>query len=168
MKYVVTLLIVMVLVMGSLAARPLWAQSQPALLIESATAEQQATLPLKIEVRPTMCPCELVLLDAPRGVSGMVAEFTDRLATVVGSSLIGAGGSANPSSTSWIFVPGVTSTVNKVTKREIWQASWTDTLDEIGLGSTDVVLLTYNIPLTADLTSLKVDDDDGNIIVSWP
>ena len=154
MKYVVTLLIVLVLVMGSLAARPLWAQS--------------GALPAIVEVRPTMCPCDLVLLDAPRGVSGMLAEFTDRLATVVGPSLVGAGGSAAAPSTSWIFVPGVNSTVKKVTKREIWQAAWTDTLDEIGFGATQVVLLTYNIPLTAELTRLEVDDDDGNRIVTWP
>lgn len=98
----------------------------------------------------------------------MLAEFTDRKAIVVGPSLIGAGGSPSPSSTNWIFVPGVNSNVTKVTKREIWQASWTDTLDEIGLGATDVVLLTYNIPLTADLTRIVIDDDDGNSILVWP
>ena len=128
---------------------------------------QSSTLPSIVKIRPTLCPCEVFLEEVPMGVSGMLAEFTDRKAVVVGPSLIGAGGVSTPSS-EWIFVPGITTNVSKVTKREIWQASWADTLDQVGIGAIDVVLLTYNIPLTAELTRIVIDDDDGNVIVVWP
>lgn len=129
---------------------------------------QSTTLPPSVEIRPTLCPCEIVLLDAPRGVSGFLAEFTDSVATSVGPNLIGAGGSSATPSTEWIFQSGVTSSIQNVSKREIWQVAWSDTLDEIGLGSTNVLLHTYLIPTTASVTKIVIDDDDGNIILVWP
>ena len=161
MRYLIVGLIALAVTITALSFSPLFAQSPPVPTVLS------GTLPSEVQIRPTLCPCEIVLLDAPRGVSGMLAEFTDRKAVVVGPSLIGAGGVSTPSS-EWIFVPGITTNVSKVTKREIWQASWADTLDQIGIGTTDVVLLTYNIPLTAELTRIVIDDDDGNVIVVWP
>lgn len=154
-KYLIGVLIVVVTGLAFQTAMPLFAQS--------------GTLPSSVEIRPTLCPCEIVLLDAPTGVSGFLAEFTDSAAKVVaGPNLVGAGGNTAPSSTEWIFVPGGGSTqLLQVTVREIWQVVWDDLLDELGPGR-DVVILTHDIPVTASLTRLIVDDDDGTRIVTWP
>ena len=154
-KYVISILIGMILVTGSLIAQPLWAQT--------------STLPAELEIRPTLCPCEVVLLNAPNGVSSVTAEFTDNKAMVViGPSLIGAGGSADPPSTEWIFTPGMNTTSSRVTKHETWRVSYTDTLNEINPGDTEVLLLTMTIPVTAEITKIMVKDNDRNTVLRWP
>ena len=153
MKYIAMFLFVVFLAMFAFVTSPLWAQS--------------TTLPAELEIRPTLCPCEVVLLEAPNGVHEVLAEFSDNAPADI-DLLIGAGGSSSPPSMDWIFTPGVNSTITQVTRREVWQFSMVDDLNEINRGATNVVLFTMEIPLTASLTRIEINDDDKNVILIWP
>lgn len=154
MRVSLVLLTVVGLVVLALAiSRPLWAQS--------------STLPSGLEIRATLCPCEVVLLDAPNGVHKVLAEFSDNAPADI-DLFIGAGGSSSPPSRDWIFTPGVNSTITQVTRRQVWQFSMVDNLNEINRGDREVVLFTMEIPLTAALTKIVIEDDDRNVVVMWP
>ena len=150
-SWIAALLIVAVVLMIAGVTSPLWAQS--------------STLPPELEIRPTLCPCEVVLLEAPRGVHTVVAEFADN--KPARTDLSGAGGTSNPTSTEWIFTPGINAAIT-VTRREVWEMSFVDSLNEINRGATNVVLFTMEIPLTASLTRIEINDDDKNVILIWP
>ncbi len=117
------------------------------------------TLPPSISMIPLdgdECPCEFRLDSAPEGLSGFEFQFQARPARL----------RAIPKG--WNFKAGLEVSLTGLWQHTTYAYAMVDIMKEIEPGATDILLFTFNSPDEPIVTSIWIDDDNGDRLLTWP
>ena len=121
---------------------------------EPASAQIADPAPEVIITHKACAPCEVWLSEAPNGVSGLIAMVTEDV-------------EREPLSNVFMFEGSLPGDLISTSRRIEWTYARADLLDRIGPTTDPVFLFRFWGPAT-ELKALRVDDDQGGIVVEIP